>query len=146
VIMLPFLVLIFRFLATAALFGFLGWALYTLWRDLRFHSQMVTTQKVPPISLSLPNDPEESRKTFVNTDIVVGRDNSCDFQISDETVSARHARLNYRYLQWWVEDLQSTNGTYLNDEKIETSTIIINGDEIRLGQVVVLIEIQPPES
>jgi len=54
--------------------------------------------------------------------------------------------LNYRYLQWWIEDLQSTNGTYLNDEKIETSTIIINGDEIRLGQVVVLIEIQPPES
>lgn len=144
--MIPFLVLVLRFLAAAALFGFLGWALYTLWSDLRFHSRMVTTQKIPAITLSLASDPEESRKTFSTADVVIGRDNSCDFQIPDETVSSRHARLNYRYLQWWVEDLRSTNGTYLNDEKIETSTIIINGDEIRIGQIPILIEIQSIES
>lgn len=144
--MIPFLVLILRFLAAAALFGFFGWTLYTLWSDLRFHSRMVTTQKIPAISLSLASETEDSRKTFSNADVVIGRDSACDFQIPDETVSSRHARLNYRYMQWWVEDLQSTNGTYLNDEKIETSTIIINGDEIRIGQIPVLIDIQSLES
>jgi pSer/pThr/pTyr-binding forkhead associated (FHA) protein len=144
--LIPFLVLILRILAIAALFAFLGWAMLTLYRDLRFHSQIVTTQKIPPITLSLASDAEATRKIFTNADIVIGRDNSCDFVVPDETVSARHAKLNYRYLQWWVEDLQSTNGTYLNDERIETSTIIINGDEIRIGQVAVLIEIQALES
>jgi pSer/pThr/pTyr-binding forkhead associated (FHA) protein len=144
--MLPFLVLLLRILAAAALFGFLGWALYTLWRDLRFQSQMVTTRKIPAISLSLVNEPGDTRKTFTTGDVVIGRDGSCDFVISDETISARHARLTYRYLQWWVEDLQSTNGTYLNDEKVETATIIINGDEIRMGQIPVLVEVQSMEA
>ena len=143
--MIPFLVLILRILATAALFGFLGVALYTLWRDLRFQSQMVTTRKIPAISLKLVNEPEDTLKAFTTADVVIGRDGSCDFIIPDETVSARHARLSYRYLQWWVEDLQSTNGTFLNDEKIETSTIIINGDELRIGQIPVLVEIQSLE-
>ena len=143
--MIPFLVLILRILATAALFGFLGVALYTLWRDLRFQSQMVTTRKIPAISLKLANEPEDTLKVFTTADVVIGRDASCDFMITDETVSARHARLSYRYLQWWVEDLQSTNGTFLNDEKIETSTIIINGDELRIGQIPVLVEIQSLE-
>ncbi len=143
--MLPFLVFILRILAAIALFGFLGWALYTLWRDLRFQSEMVTTRKIPPISLSLASGSEDTRKTFTSTEVVIGRDSTSDFPLADETVSARHAKLSYRYLQWWVEDMQSTNGTFLNDERVETPTIIINGDEIRIGQIPILVEIQPFE-
>jgi len=143
--MLPFLVFVLRILAAIALFSFLGWALFTLWRDLRFQSEMVTTRKIPPISLSIASEPEESRKTYTSSEVVIGRDAAADFPLVDETVSARHARLSYRYLQWWVEDIQSTNGTFLNDEKVETPTIIINGDEIRIGQIPILVEIQPLE-
>ncbi len=143
--MLPFLIFVLRILAAIALFSFLGWALYTLWRDLRFQSQMVTTRKIPPIILSLANEAEDTRKTFTSSELVIGRDTACDFPLTDETVSARHARLSYRYLQWWVEDMQSTNGTFLNDEKVETPTIIINGDEIRIGQIPILVEIQSLE-
>ncbi len=143
--MLPFLIFVLRILAAIALFSFLGWALYTLWRDLRFQSQMVTTRKIPPIILSLANEAEDTRKTFTSSELVIGRDTACDFPLTDETVSARHARLSYRYLQWWVEDMQSTNGTFLNDEKVETPTIIINGDEIRIGQIPILVEIQSIE-
>jgi pSer/pThr/pTyr-binding forkhead associated (FHA) protein len=38
--------------------------------------------------------------------------------------------------------LLSTNGTFLNDERIETPTILISGDEIRVGKVLLEIEIQ----
>jgi pSer/pThr/pTyr-binding forkhead associated (FHA) protein len=59
----------------------------------------------------------------------------------DDTVSARHARLSYHHNQWWVEDLQSRNGTYLNDERVSVPTVIVSGDELRYGQVATLIEI-----
>jgi pSer/pThr/pTyr-binding forkhead associated (FHA) protein len=41
--------------------------------------------------------------------------------------------LNYRNGHWWIEDIFSTNGTYLNDEKIVTPTILISGDDIHIG-------------
>lgn len=144
--MLSFLILVIRFLVAVSLFAFLGWALFTLWRDLRFQSQMITTRKIPAIILCTANEPDESKKSFTVPELTIGRENTCDFVVPDETVSSRHARLNYRYLQWWLEDIQSTNGTFLNDERVETPTIVISGDEIRVGQVILLVEIQPLES
>ena len=128
--MIAVLVLILRYALTVVLYAFLGWVIYTLWRDLRFQSQVVTTQKVPPITLAFEADVEGTQRVFTKPEVVIGRDSDCDFQITDEAASSRHARLTYRYLQWWVEDLQSTNGTFLNDQRVETSTVIIKGDEL----------------
>jgi pSer/pThr/pTyr-binding forkhead associated (FHA) protein len=50
-------------------------------------------------------------------------------------VSARHARLTFHHHQWWVDDLQSTNGTKLNDEPLRIPTVVANGDTIKCGQV-----------
>ena len=44
-------------------------------------------------------------------------------------------------MQWWLEDLKSTNGTFLNEEKLDTPTVIVTGDEIRCGQVPVRVQI-----
>jgi pSer/pThr/pTyr-binding forkhead associated (FHA) protein len=143
--MIALLVFILRYLLMIVLFIFLGWVIYTLWRDLRFQSQVVNTQKVPQITLSLESDVDGSQKSFSKAEIIIGRDVDCDFQIFDEAVSTRHAKLTYRYLQWWVEDLQSTNGTFLNDQRLETSTVIIKGDELRIGRQIVLINIETNE-
>jgi len=72
----------------------------------------------------------------------IGRDPASEILVNHETVSNQHARLWYRNKQWWIEDLLSTNGTFLNDERIETPTILISGDEIRVGKVLLEIEIQ----
>jgi len=143
--MLAVLVFILRYFLTIVLFIFLGWVIYTLWRDLRFQSQVVNTKKIPQISLALESDVDSSQKSFSKAEVVIGRDLDCDFQIVDEAVSTRHAKLTYRYLQWWVEDLQSTNGTFLNDQRLETSTVIIKGDELRIGRHIVLINIETHE-
>jgi pSer/pThr/pTyr-binding forkhead associated (FHA) protein len=140
--MLALLILILRYFGMIVLFIFLGWVMYTLWRDLRFQSQVVTTQKVPLISLALESDVDGTERSFTKPELIIGRTEDCDFQITDDSVSTRHARLSYRYLQWWVEDLQSTNGTFLNDQRVETATVIIKGDELHIGHQIILINIE----
>jgi pSer/pThr/pTyr-binding forkhead associated (FHA) protein len=140
--MLAILILILRYLLMILLYLFLGWAIYTLWRDLRFQSQVVTTQKIPRITLTLESDVDNSPRVFNKPELIIGRDPECDLCVPDEVVSSRHARLIYRYMQWWVEDLQSTNGTFLNDQRVETATVIIKGDELRIGRQIVLIDIE----
>ena len=61
--------------------------------------------------------------------------------MDDQTVSSQHARLAYRKQQWWLEDLASTNGTFLNGEAVTTPVVITHGDELRLGHLGVRIEI-----
>jgi pSer/pThr/pTyr-binding forkhead associated (FHA) protein len=140
--MLAVIVLILRYVIMISLYAFLGWMIYTLWRELRFQSQSVTTQKIPMLILGLENEPDSTRKKFTSAEVIIGRDHECNFQMEDEIVSSRHARLVYRYNQWWVEDMQSTNGTYLNDERVETPTVIIKGDELRIGRQILLVDIQ----
>ncbi len=74
--------------------------------------------------------------------MIIGRSPNSDYPIANETVSARHARLSYHHNQWWVEDLNSTNGTYLNDERLTFPTVIISGDDLRCGRVNLSIQIE----
>lgn len=141
--MIAVVVMILRILMVAALFSFLGWVVYTLWRDLNFQSQTLSSRKIPYIALLREGNEADAKQIYTQPELRIGRDPASDFAISDETISNHHARLWYRNKQWWVEDLLSTNGTYLNDEKVETPTILINGDELRVGKVVLTIEIQP---
>ena len=60
----------------------------------------------------------------------------------DRQISHQHCRVYVENGKWWIEDLLSTNGTMLNDEKVETPTILINEDEIRIGKVLLIVEIQ----
>ncbi|MHC1741326.1 MAG: FHA domain-containing protein [Anaerolineaceae bacterium] len=140
--MLALIVLIFRYILMIVLYIFLGWVIYTLWRDLRFQSQIVTAQKIPQLTLAMESDIDGSQKSFVKTEVIIGREVDSDFQVNDEAVSSRHARLTYRYLQWWVEDLQSTNGTFLNEQRVETATVIIKGDELTIGHQNIIINIE----
>ena len=71
---------------------------------------------------------------FRNPEITLGRDPHSDIYLENETVSAQHARLSYHHGQWWLEDLESRNGTMLNGETVDTATIIVNNDKIQCGK------------
>jgi len=134
-------VFILRILLALCLYGFLVWAIYTIWRDLRHQSQVLSSPAIPNMALAVLDRPEEQRVSFNSPEILIGRSQNTDFSVSDDTVSARHARLSFHHNQWWVEDLNSTNGTFLNDEPIRVPTVIVTGDELRCGQVNFLISI-----
>lgn len=140
-------VLILRILLAGVLYAFLGWAFLVLWRELNLHLQQVAREQVPPITLEVVSTQEGKGQhyEFGEREILVGRHPSCQIVLSDETVSTRHARLRYRDRQWWVEDLRSTNGTYLNEERVVTPTVVVSGDTLRCGQALLRIQIQSQE-
>lgn len=140
--MVAVLIFVLRLLMLFVLISFFGWAIYTMWRDLRFQTQSLVATKIPYISISRENETAENKITFNQPELHIGRDAACEVQLLDDTVSNQHARLWFRNKQWWIEDLLSTNGTFLNDERLETPTILISGDEIRAGKVLLFIEIQ----
>jgi pSer/pThr/pTyr-binding forkhead associated (FHA) protein len=128
-------------LLAALLYAFLGWAIYTLWRDLKRQGELISARQPPPLTLSTDIDSPPLTRHYSAPEIILGREPVCDFPINDQTVSSHHARLSYRRNQWWLEDMASTNGTYLNGEAVTAPVVITHGDTLRLGQVGVKITI-----
>jgi len=67
--------------------------------------------------------------------ITVGRGDGSDIIIKDSFASTRHARIYLREEQYWLEDLDSTNGTFLNGVWVKQPIVLANGDRIRIGGI-----------
>jgi len=129
-----------RILSAVALYSFLGWALFLLWRLLRQDTLALASRQVTPLTLLISSPDEDDRLVQITqNDVAIGRDPDCECVLSHGTVSARHARLAFHHSQWWVDDLLSTNGTKLNDEPLQMPTVVVNGDTIKCGQITLTI-------
>ena len=69
--------------------------------------------------------------------VLLGRGTDAAIRLDDDYVSTRHARFATNGEQWYVEDLGSTNGTYLGSQRITTPTPVGLGIQVRLGKTVV---------
>ena len=68
--------------------------------------------------------------------VTIGRDPASTLVLTDDYVSAHHARLMPRDGQWVLEDLGSTNGTYLGKVKVSGPTPVQVGGTVRIGKTV----------
>lgn len=84
--------------------------------------------------LALLDDEERQEYLLAAAERFVGRDPANDIVLDDEQVSARHARIWSSAEEFWVEDLESTNGTYVNGQRIGGATRLQAGDLIKLGR------------
>jgi FHA domain len=82
-----------------------------------------------------------TRITLGDAPITIGRAEDSTLVISDDYSSAHHARLFARDGQWFIEDLGSTNGTYLDRTKITSPTPVPLGVPIRIGRTS--LELRP---
>ncbi|HEX5594447.1 MAG TPA: FHA domain-containing protein [Micromonosporaceae bacterium] len=82
-----------------------------------------------------------TRITLGESPITIGRAEDSTLVITDDYASARHARLVPREGQWFVEDLGSTNGTYLDRAKVTGLTPVPLGVPIRIGRTS--LELRP---
>lgn len=68
--------------------------------------------------------------------IVIGRGGDAQIVLDDDYVSTRHARIAVSGDQWFVEDLGSTNGTYIGSVRITQPTAISLGTQVRIGKTI----------
>ena len=70
-------------------------------------------------------------------DFTLGRVQNCDFVLGDDYASSRHARLFRRGSTWFVEDLESRNGTYVAGVRIDQPERVGVGTDIKMGRTTV---------
>ncbi len=136
--MIASILLVVRLALAAFLYIFLLTAFLALWRDIRLQQRALQKPHSPTLVL-------QSGKNiyrFSTPEVVIGRAPDCDCVLDDNTVSARHSLIVYKHGQWWLRDAGSTNGTFLNDTRLEEAAVLRDGDQVRCGQVVLNIHIQ----
>lgn len=82
-----------------------------------------------------------TRITLGTQPVLIGRADDSTLVLTDDYSSTRHARLSPRGSEWYVEDLGSTNGTYLDRAKVTTAVRVPMGTPVRIGKTV--IELRP---
>jgi len=72
--------------------------------------------------------------------VLIGRAPGCTLVLDDDYSSSRHARIFPQGGQWFVEDLGSTNGTFVADQRVEAPTPVPTGTPVRVGQSVLELQ------
>jgi pSer/pThr/pTyr-binding forkhead associated (FHA) protein len=126
-------VLIFRILLVVALYLFLGLALFRLWRLLSEKTQKPIQNNIPEITLESLEFNSETREFRNRMVIAIGRDKENDIKYNDSKLSNHHAFIRFHHNQWWVEDAHSTNGTFINGEKIKEPIVLFSEDVLKCG-------------
>lgn len=100
-----------------------------------------------------PNAPTRAKKAFTvlavmegpmrgttvplkESGVLLGRNPECTLVLDDDYASGRHARVFYDDKSWYVEDLNSTNGTHVNGERITSPTPLQAGTQLRIGTTI----------
>ena len=71
--------------------------------------------------------------------VTIGRGSDCQIKLDDDYSSTRHARIFLSEGQWWVEDLGSTNGTYLDGQRLTRPLQAEIGGSIRIGRTTLTL-------
>lgn len=92
-----------------------------------------------PRSLTIVEGPLTGSHMDISTldEVVMGRSPECTFMVGDDFASARHARLFRHGSEWFVEDLESRNGTFVGGYRIEQPERIGTSSDIKIGRTIV---------
>lgn len=99
--------------------------------------------------LQVKSSPESATKYFPMTSdsFVAGRQTYCDLVINNHTVSREHAKFFKKNNRWYVEDLQSRNGVWINGKRIGYEPVrLIDGDFILVGDAILIFHSDSPDN
>jgi hypothetical protein len=125
------------------LYAFVGAIGAVAWFELRLAGRRdgTTPSPAPSTRLIVLDGGQSGRPPgtsfTVETVTALGRDLDNQVVLVEPTISGRHAVVNQREGAWWIEDLRSTNGTYVNGTRLapESPAILRSGDVLQLGTV-----------
>jgi hypothetical protein len=125
-----------RLVFLALLYLFLFRVIRSLVRDLRSAAREPGSTLGRLIVVESPaGEPATGRSFDLDAITSLGRDVNNAIVVEDPFASAEHAVLTYRGRSWYVEDLDSTNGTYVNGRAVASVAPLGFGDELSIGQV-----------
>lgn len=133
------ILLLLRVAVVFLLYFFLWQVLRVVSRDLRAGAMPAPAQANPYGQLVVTSAGQTGipvGKVFPLSPVtVIGRSTEADVSLNDTFLSAEHARLELASGVWSLDDLNSTNGTFLNGFEVRAPTEVHNGDVIRVGRV-----------
>ena len=143
---------VFKICLLIVLYLFFLRVLRAVWAELKEPKPAVAAAPTPagraPAPAPPPKEPARSHLVVVAPEeqrgrsyelldeLTVGRAAGCHIALDDRFVSQLHARMFRRDEQSFIEDLGSTNGTFLNDEKVTSPALVTKGDHVRIGNFV----------
>jgi pSer/pThr/pTyr-binding forkhead associated (FHA) protein len=141
---------ILRFSLLAAIWLFFVYAARMVWVEVR--RSRVEPAQVSPVPASAPvvadkplvlrlrvvDPPQRRGRVFeLGDEVTVGRSPGCAVPLDDDTfASSIHARVFARGGELWIEDLGSTNGTWVNEARLEAPTRLARGDRVKVGSTM----------
>lgn len=148
--MSPFVLTVLKYGFLALLYFFVYRAIRTVVADLSGRAaaprarepraarapRSAAKQRPPSVVVVRTTEGKRLGKHALSGSMQVGRASSCTIRLDDTYVSQVHARVFGKDGAWFIEDMGSTNGTYLNRERITSPRELHAGDEIRLGKTV----------
>ncbi len=135
-------VLVARLALVAMLYLFLYLVVRVLYRDLRAAGQPtvardpIRTTGVPHLIVLASGETKQAtgKMLRLRSPTLLGRDPSCDIPVEDDWVSGQHLRILQTTSGWQAQDLNSTNGTRINDVRIRGTVVLKHGDVLDLGR------------
>lgn len=131
-----------------ALYVFFGWVLWSGISQLRRSPAVAAVPRpaktgfgssTPAVrgQLTILEPPELAGAVMtVGDELTIGRAASCTLTLDDTYVSQLHASIVWRDRQYLAEDTGSTNGTYVNRERLATPVVLRPGDRVQIGSTV----------
>ena len=144
------------FALSALKYGLFALLLLFIWRSMRWAVRGLTVETAPrtrrgsrrsgapaepavppgPSAVVIRSEGSKPRTVAVSGNMVMGRAPGCELPLDDTFVSQQHARLFAKNGSWYVEDLGSTNGTFVNDQRLGAPAMVQPGDKVRVGTTV----------
>lgn len=135
-------------LAFLALFYVFLWALTRSARQA-FARPAERAEAIPPLTLVVLQPARsqlaEGARLRVASGAILGRDTDMPVAVREDTVSAQHARFTYRRRSWHVEDLKSSNGTFVNGRPLKGQAQLSGGEHLQTGHVVFQVIVEQPK-
>lgn len=127
-------ILLLRLLLVGSLYLLLLWAVLVARRAVFAPAGVGRVAPRRIVVLAAPESgPTTGTAIALQPRTTIGRADDNVIVVGDPVVSAHHAAIALRGDGWWVEDLGSTNGTYVNDRPLVGPAPLASGDEIQVG-------------
>jgi hypothetical protein len=142
------------FALSALKYGLLALLFLFVWRSMRWAVRGLSVEPAPrgrrargdqvgaapapppPPSIVVHVPDQRPQVVALTGSTVIGRAPECELRLDDTYASSQHARLFGKDAGWYVEDLGSTNGTFVNEQRLAAPALIQAGDRIRVGTTV----------